>query len=141
MNKILLIGRLTRDPEIRYTSTGTPSAKFGLAVDRKFKDKGGKKTTDFFDVEAWGKLAELCGNHLDKGRQVAIEGEMRRDEWTDKEGQKRTSWKVNADTVEFLGSRDDAVKLRPMEDEEIRLNEVGERDIDEELERQTPYGF
>lgn len=140
MNKIILIGRLTRDPETRFTPQGAPVAKFGLAVDRRFKGKDGQKVTDFFDVDAWGKTAELVGNFLAKGRQVMIEGEMRREEWTDKEGQKRISWKVHCENVEFLGSKNDA-PASGAKDEDTIVDEIDERTIDEELERSQPYGF
>lgn len=149
MNRIIIIGNLTRDPEVRYTPKGTPVAKLGVAVSRRFKDQDGQKVTDFFDVDVWGKLAELVGNYLSKGRQVCIEGEMRQENWTDREGNKRVSWKIHAENVEFLGSREGGGGGGPKrsnapsraDDDDIHLTDVDERDIDEELERNQPFGF
>ena len=105
MNKIIVIGRLTRDPEMSYTPKGTPIAKLSVAVNRRFKDQNGQKVTDFFDADVWGPQAEIVSQYLTKGREVAIEGEMRRETWTDKEGQKRVTWRIHAENVEFIGSK------------------------------------
>lgn len=108
LNKVLLIGRLTRDPELRYTPSGAAVAEFGLAVNRFFKGKDGNRQEDttFVDITAWGKTAELAQQYLKKGRQVFIEGYLKLDQWTSNEGQKRSKLSVVADNVQFLDGRD-----------------------------------
>lgn len=101
LNKVILIGRLTKDPELRYTQAGIPVASFSLAVDRPFvKDK--EKETDYIDIVAWRKLAETCGNHLGKGRLVGVEGSLRVRSYETAEGQKRKVAEVVADNIHFL---------------------------------------
>ena len=90
LNKIFLMGRLTRDPELRRTQTGTPVASFSLAVDRDFKDKAtGERSTDFIDVVAWRQTAEFVSRYFTKGRMAVVEGRLQIRDWTDKEGGKR----------------------------------------------------
>lgn len=106
-NKVILVGNLTRDPEIRVTPKGTSICQFGLAVNRKFKDESGapRDETTFIDVEAWGKTGELIGKYLRKGSSCLAEGRLRLDQWEDKgSGQKRSKLKVVAENVQFLGS-------------------------------------
>lgn len=99
INQVILMGRLTRDPEQRTTNTGKTIASFGLAVDRGGQDDG----ADFFDVTAWEKLAELVVKYLGKGRRVLVQGRLRQDSWDDKEtGKKRTRVEVVATDVTFL---------------------------------------
>lgn len=108
LNKIFLMGRLTRDPELRHTQTGTPVASFSLAVDRDFKDKTtGEKATDFIDVVAWRNTAEFVSRFFSKGRIAVVEGRLQMRDWTDKEGNKRRSAEVIADSVYFADSRKD----------------------------------
>lgn len=99
LNRIILIGRLTRDPELKYTSNGTAVAKFTLAVDRKFSKE---KETDFIDVIVWRGLAENVANYLRKGRLAAAEGRLQIRTYEDKEGNKRKAVEVVADDVRFL---------------------------------------
>ena len=102
LNKIFLMGRLTRDPELRRTQTGTPVASFSLAVDRDFKDKAtGERSTDFIDVVAWRQTAEFVSRYFTKGRMAVVEGRLQIRDWTDKEGGKRRSAEVIADQVYF----------------------------------------
>ncbi len=101
-NRIILIGRLTRDPELRYTQSSLPVANFTLAVDRPYKNKQGDRETDFIDITAWRKLAELCAEYLYKGRQVAVEGRLEIQHYETQDGQKRKAAKVMADNVYFL---------------------------------------
>lgn len=110
MNKVLLIGNLTQDPDIRSLTSGTPVAKFDLAVNRRYKDKNGerKEETLFIQVECWGRLAEFCRDWLKKGRRVFVEGRLKLDSWEGKDGAKRTKIKVTADQVQFAD-------LRPVE--------------------------
>lgn len=106
LNKIFLMGRLTRDPELRRTQTGTPVASFSLAVDRDFKDKAtGERSTDFIDVVAWRQTAEFVSRYFTKGRMAVVEGRLQIRDWTDKEGGKRRSAEVIADGIYFAGTR------------------------------------
>ena len=105
MNKVVLIGRLTRDPELRYTSSNIPSARFSLAVDRPFTSQSGERETDFINIIVWRKQAENVCNFLDKGSLVSIEGRLQTGNYTDKDGNKRYTMDVVADSVQFLESR------------------------------------
>ena len=105
-NKVILMGNLTRDPELRTLQSGMRVAKLGLAVSEVWKDRTTgeqKEVTCFVDVDVWDKLADLCGQYLAKGRPVLVEGRLRTDEWTSKEGEKRSKLVVRADTVKFVG--------------------------------------
>lgn len=105
MNHVVLIGRLTRDPELRYLAgSGTPVANFAIAVDREFS-KEGKKETDFIDIQVWGKSAENCANYLGKGSLVAIQGALRIDTYQNQAGENRKIARVNANRVQFLDSK------------------------------------
>src|ERR1019366_1148509 len=106
-NKVILVGNLTRDPELRYTPKGLAIAKLGLAVNRVWKNEAGenKEEVTFVDIDAFGKQAETIGQYLKKGRPILIEGRLRLDQWDDKQtGQKRSRLGVVAETVQFLGS-------------------------------------
>ena len=109
LNRIILMGRLTRDPELRHTQTGTPVASFSLAVDRDFKDKTtGEKSTDFIDIVAWRQTAEFVSRFFTKGRMAVVEGRLQLRDWTDRDGNKRRSAEVVADNVYFGDSKRDA---------------------------------
>ena len=109
LNRIILMGRLTRDPELRHTQTGTPVASFSLAVDRDFKDKStGEKATDFIDIVAWRSTAEFVSRFFTKGRLAVVEGRLQLRDWTDRDGNKRRSAEVVADNVYFGDSKRDA---------------------------------
>ncbi|WP_378955831.1 single-stranded DNA-binding protein [Pelosinus sp. sgz500959] len=101
MNKVILVGRLTRDPEVRYTQTGKAVASFSIAVNTGFGDN---KRADFVPIVVWDKLAEICGNNLTKGRNVLVEGRLQISEY-EKDGQKRRTTEVVAQNVEFLESK------------------------------------
>jgi single-strand DNA-binding protein len=108
LNKVFLIGNLTRDPELRTTPKGTSVCQFGIAVSRQFKDESGatREETTFVDVEAWGKQGELVSKYLSKGSLAMVEGRLRFDQWEDKQsGQKRSRLKVVLENVQFLTSR------------------------------------
>ena len=106
LNRIIIMGRLARDPELRHTQTGTPVATFRLAVDRDFKDKNtGERATDWIDVVAWRGTGEFVSRYLAKGRLAVVEGRLQMREWTDKEGNRRTTAEVVADNVYFADSR------------------------------------
>ena len=102
LNRVVLIGRLVRDPELRYTPSGAAVANFTIAVDRQFTTKQGTKETDFIDIVTWQKLAEVVANNLGKGRLVAIEGRLQVRSYETQEGQKRKVAEVVADNVRFL---------------------------------------
>jgi len=107
VNKVILVGRLGKDPDVRYTSEGTPVADFSLATDETFTDRAGDKQThtQWHRVVAWKRLAEICGEHLQKGRQVYIEGSLRSRKWQDREGGERTSFEVVANRMVMLGAK------------------------------------
>ena len=102
MNVVILIGRLTKDVELRYTQAGKAVATFTLAVDRPFTNQAGERETDFIPVVVWGKLAEHCANYLGKGRQTAVEGRMQTRSYEDQNGQRRRVTEVVANSVQFL---------------------------------------
>ncbi|MBW1697874.1 MAG: single-stranded DNA-binding protein [Deltaproteobacteria bacterium] len=116
LNKVILIGNLGRDPELRYTPDGTAVATFSIATSDTWNDKttGEKKErTEWHRIVAFRKLAEICGEYLSKGRQVYIEGRLRTRDWEDKEGNRRTTTEIVADQMLMLGSRTSANADRP----------------------------
>jgi single-strand DNA-binding protein len=108
VNKVILIGNLGRDPELRYTQGGQAVANFTLATTERFPGKDGERQerTEWHRIVAWARTAELCAQYLSKGRSVYIEGRLQTREWEDKEGQKRRTTEIVAQTVQFLGGRD-----------------------------------
>lgn len=108
-NKVILVGNLTRDPEVKYTTGGTAVAEIGLAVNRTWFDKSSnqrKEETTFVDITLWGRTAEIAGEYLSKGRSVLIEGRLQLDSWEDKtSGQKRSKLKVVGEEMRMLGGR------------------------------------
>lgn len=114
LNKIILIGRLVRDPELRYTpAEGTAVANFTIAVDRPFNNKKGEKEADFMRIVVWDKKAENCATYLAKGRLVAVEGRLQIRSYDDREGIKRTAVEVVAQNVIFLEGRRTTSESRP----------------------------
>lgn len=105
LNKIILMGRLTKNPELRRTQSGTAVASFALAVDRDFKAQNGEKETDFIDIVAWRSTAEFVSKYFTKGRMAVVEGRLQIRDWTDKDGSKRRSAEVIADNVYFGDSK------------------------------------
>lgn len=115
-NKVILMGNLTRDPELRYTPGGTAVAKLGLAVNRHWTAENGEKKEEvtFVDVDVFGRTAENCGQYLQKGRPLMVEGRLRLSQWEDKQsGGKRSKLGVVAETVQFLGGRQEGDAPRP----------------------------
>jgi single-strand DNA-binding protein len=111
VNKVILVGNLTRDPEIRYTPKGSAVADIGLAMNRSYTLEGGERReeTTYVDITLWARLAELAGQYLTKGRQVYIEGRLQMDTWQDKQtGQNRSKLKVVGENMVFLGNRGDS---------------------------------
>lgn len=106
LNKIILMGRLGRDPEVRYTQSGTPMASFSLAVDRDFVDQStGRRATDWIEVAAWNAKAKFVQQYFRKGQLAVVEGRLRIRDWTDKEGAKRRTAEVVADQIYFAGAK------------------------------------
>jgi len=110
VNKVILVGRLGRDPETRYTGGGQAVANFSIATDETYKDKNGErqKRTEWHKIVVWGKQAEIAQQYLKKGSLIFIEGRIQSREWQDKEGQKRTSFEIVASNFRMLGGRADS---------------------------------
>lgn len=111
MNKVILAGRLTKDPEVKYTQNGTVYARFTLAVNRRFAKE---PTADFLPIITWGKVAEVCGNNLVKGSQILVEGRIQVNSY-EKDGQKRYVTEIIGDNVEFLGSKPKSAPATPQQ--------------------------
>ena len=125
MNKITLIGILTRDPEHTTTNNGTAVCKFGIAVKRQFADASGEKVTDFFNIVTWRGLADTCAKWLEKGKKVAVVGSLQIRNYEAKDGSKRQAVEVHADEVEFLSPNEKAKEktqepdLEPIDDDTL----------------------
>lgn len=109
-NRVILLGNLTRDPQLRYLPSGMAVCDFGLATNRRYKDKDGnqKEEVCFVDISAWGKQAETLNQYMAKGRALLVEGHLRYDSWTGQDGQKRSRLLVVVDNFQFVGGRPDA---------------------------------
>jgi single-strand DNA-binding protein len=109
VNKVIIVGHLGADPEVRYTQSGQAVASFNVATSETFNDKNGERQerTEWHRIVAWAKLAELCGEYLKKGRQVYLEGRLQTRQWDDKDGNKRYTTEIVAQNVQFLGGRGD----------------------------------
>lgn len=115
-NKVILVGNLTRDPEVRYLPSGTAIASFDIAVNNSYKDKNGEKKKDvmYINISIFGKIAELCGEYLKKGRAVLVDGRLKQDSWESKDGTgKRTKISVVAETIKFFPDRNASVTEAP----------------------------
>ncbi|NLH02509.1 MAG: single-stranded DNA-binding protein [Clostridiales bacterium] len=108
LNHITLMGRLTRDPELRYTPSGTPVASLTLAVDRDFTGENKERTTDFIDIVAWRQIGEFASKYFSKGSMAVVSGRLQIREWQDKDGNKRKSAEVVAERIYFGGTKKDA---------------------------------
>ena len=112
VNKVILVGRLGADPEVRYTNSGTAVANFNMATSVNFTDKNGEKTekTEWHRIVAFGRLGEVCGEYLSKGKQVYIEGRLQTREWEDRDGNKKRTTEIVAGTMQMLGAASDKVR-------------------------------
>lgn len=130
LNKVMLIGRITRKPEVRFLPSGMQVTSFSIAVNKKFKDKSGewKEEAHFFDVDTFGKLAERVGS-LDKGYQILIEGELRQERWEDKNNEKRSKVKIVANRIALIGKPADA---NGMEKKPSEIEDDASIDLDNE---------
>lgn len=106
INRIILVGRLVADPEVRYTQSGIAVANFTIAVERPFRSASGEKQTDFIPIVAWRKLAELMGQYMKKGRLIGVDGSLQMRKYQTKEGENRTVYEVLADSIQFLDRGD-----------------------------------
>ena len=145
LNKVFLIGNLTRDPELRYIPSGSAVATFTVAVNRVYKDQAGEKKeqVSFIRVVVWGRRAEVCGEYLSKGSPVFVEGRLQSRDWETQEGQKRSTVEVVADNIQFLrggdrqgGAAQDKQAPLPEDVETINLNE----EIEPQSEKKSSNG-
>ena len=136
MNKVFLMGNLTKDPELRYIPSGSAVANFTVAVNRIYKDSAGQKKEDasFIRVVVWGKMAEVCGEYLTKGRPVLVEGRLKSRVWEAQDGQKRSAIDVVATSVQFLGAKSDKVQKTGSNSvgQDQDYSEIGSIDVDQE---------
>jgi single-strand DNA-binding protein len=138
LNKVMLIGNLTRDPELRVTPKGTAICQFGLAVNRQFKDESGatRDETTFVDIEAWGKQGETVAKFCTKGKPLFVEGRLKLDTWDDKTtGQKRSKMKIVLENFQFLGGREGGEAGGASR---AAGSSAGEEGVDQTIERHTP---
>ena len=114
VNKVILVGRLGADPEVRYTGSGTAVANFNMATSSSYTDKSGEKTekTEWHRIVAFGKLGEICGEYLAKGKQVYVEGRLQTRDWEDREGNKRKTTEIVAGVMQMLGAAGDRAGRR-----------------------------
>lgn len=119
LNNVVIMGQLTRDPELRRTQSGTAVTSFTMAVDRDFKSQSGEKETDFIDVVAWRNTGEFAAKYLAKGRMAAVEGRIQVRDWQDKDGNRRKSVEVVADNVYFADSKRDSKPQESRDDQEF----------------------
>ena len=127
LNRIIVMGRMTRDPELRRTNSGNAVTSFTVAVDRDFKSQSGEKETDFIDIVAWRNTAEFVSKYFSKGRMAVVEGRLQLRDWTDKDGNKRRSAEIVADSVYFGDSKrdgGDTVQSEPQSEPQSGFSEV-----------------
>lgn len=136
MNKAVVIGRLGRDPQVRYTPSGIPISSFSLATNNRFKTKEGKAVanTDWHRVVAWSKLAEICGQYLKKGALVCVEGQMKTRYWDDKNGVKHQVTEIVAESMQMLGHKTASAKDETVE---LELDDVREESAIDQKEEET----
>ena len=141
LNRATIMGNLTRDPELRQTSTGRPVCSFGIATNRRWNDQAGERQeqVEFHDVVAWGKLAEFCEKFLNQGKQILVEGKLRTRSWQDREGNKKYTTEVHAQNIILLGKKDDGMGEKSFEEfptssdfpSEERADSIDREDDDE----------
>ncbi len=134
LNRVMLIGRLTRDPDLRFTPDGIPVATLRIAVNRR-KSREGNEEADFFNVVAWRKLAELCAEYVGKGRLIAVDGRLRRRSWRTSEGQPRSDVEIVAESIQFLDRPSPSTEesfFEEVEESEITSTEGESEGLEEE---------
>ena len=137
LNRIILMGRLTRAPVLRRTQSGTAVTSFSLAVERDFKSQSGEKETDFIDISAWRSTAEFVSKYFAKGRMAVVEGRLRVQNWTDKDGSKRWSYEVVANNVYFGDSKRDAAARS--ESDTLTPPQEDFQELPEEAKEELPF--
>ena len=142
VNKVILVGRLGQNPEVRYTPAGSAVANFSIATNEAWTDKSGQKQerTEWHKIVTWGKTAELCGQYLAKGRQVYVEGRLQTRQWQDKEGQTRYTTEVQAQTVQFLGAVSGAGAHQGMESSQVGAQQGGVQSAPQGMPQGMPQG-
>jgi single-strand DNA-binding protein len=136
VNKVILIGNLGRDPEVRYTPSGAAVANFSIATNESWTNKEGKREerTEWHRIVCWNKTAELCGEYLSKGRTVYVEGRLQTREWNDKDGNKRSTTEIVAQNVRFLGGRGgDASPAQPASSAEDNTQEAAPIEVEDDI--------
>lgn len=133
LNHITIMGRLTKDVELRHTNNGVSVASFTLAVDRDFKDKSGSKETDFIDIVAWRNTADFVASYFAKGRMAVVDGRLQTRKWTDKDGNKRTAYEIVAENVYFGDSKTESKPTNNAYYADTKFAEVGEDDDDDDI--------
>ncbi|MFH1449651.1 MAG: single-stranded DNA-binding protein [bacterium] len=133
LNRVILMGNLTRDPELRYTQGGAPVSRFSIAVNRVYTTNTGEKKEEvsFLPIVVWGKQAESCNQYLNKGRLVLVDGRLRQHSWESKEGEKRNTIEVIAYRVQFLGAKG--------ESQETSAASLESENIPDEIEDEIPF--
>ncbi len=141
LNKAILIGNLGRDPEVRYTPGGLAVANFSMATSETWTNKEGEKETrtEWHRIVAWGKLGEICGEYLSKGKQIYIEGRIQTREWEDKEGNKRYTTEIIALQMLMLGSRESADESRPSPSSDMETPNLPEPPISKTKDDDIPF--
>lgn len=124
-NKVILMGRLTRDPETKTTNSGKSVVSFTIAVDRRYAPQGEEKKTDFFNCTAWSGTGDFVAKYFSKGSLILVEGELQNDQYTDKEGNNRTATKINVGNVTFAGGKSDNANNTPSTSTEPRQKKQG----------------
>jgi single-strand DNA-binding protein len=140
VNRVILVGRLGKDPELKYTNNGTPVAKFTLATDEVFKDRAGEQQrhTEWHTIVAWSRLAEICGQYLTKGKLVYIEGSIRSRQWEDQSGNKRTSYDIIARDMQMLGSRAETDRAASAASDRAAIPPPAPQAISEDMDPPSP---
>ncbi len=140
MNRVCLVGRLTAKPELRYTGSNIPYTRFSLAVNRTFNNAQGEREADFINIVVWRKQAENVANYLDKGSQVSIEGRIQTGSFTDKDGNRRYTTDVVADSVQFLDSRRNNNNSTPYDYQDAPAPEEPQNSIDIDEDPFSDFG-
>lgn len=143
INKVMLIGRLGQDPELKYTPSGSAVCNFSLATSETWTDKSGQKQerTEWHRVVVWGKLAELCNQYLAKGRQAFVEGSLQTRQWEDKQGGKRYTTEINAKNVQFLGGQASPGQGRSQHDEYNQMGPQNDSVMNQDYDISTDSNF
>lgn len=139
LNKVFIMGRMVRDPELRHTQSGTAVASFTLAVDRDFKGKDGNRETDFIDCVAWRSTAEFASRFFGRGRMAVVTGSLQLRDWTDKEGNKRRSAEVLVDSMYFADSKRDSDPLDKLADDAAPVSEPSFEGMEDEDGAELPF--